>query len=355
MDFSTTKNTVKQLRYVHAASDFDTPLRKLYFSLAIIVALILMGTCGYIVIEGWGPLDALYMTFITLSTVGFREVHDLSPYGRIFTITLIASGVSMAAYSLSVLTRAVIEGEIGQIRELRKTMKAIQSLNNHIIVCGYGGLGQSVVRELQKAKQDFVVVEKDLFEVEKLKQDSILHIHGDASEDAVLFAAGINRAKSLLSLLSTDADNVYTILCARELNTNLLIVARSEDETGETRLKRAGANRILAPYRVAGSRIAQSLTRPHVSDFLDITAGRETTGGGLVIEEIQVPDNCPLVGQTLQQSNLRTRTGAIIAAYISASGDMHFNPEANTAIEAGATMIVLGSKEALQKLSEILS
>lgn len=319
----------------------------------LVCAIISIGTFGYMAIEGWGLTDSFYMCIITVSTVGFGEVRTLSSEGRLFTAFLIIAGVGIATYSFSTLVRFIVEGEVRRIRGIHRMKKKISHLEDHHIVCGMGRLGRIVVQELAQAGEPVVAVELDPDESEEaLERWQVPLIIGSAYEDEVLKAAGIERAKTLLSLLPSDAENVYVTLCARDLNPNLDIVARTEEEASENRLRRAGANQVLAPYRDSGYRLAQRLVRPNVSDFLEIAGGR--LGEQLVIEELIVPAVSKLVGKSLAELNLREETGAVIAAFIRSDGEMIFNPGAKSVIESGATLIVLGEKASVENLSSLL-
>lgn len=311
-----------------------------------------VGTLGFWCIEGWSLGDSLYMTVITLSTVGFSEVHPLSASGRAFTVVLILAGVSGASYFLTTMVGLVVEGEFQRLRGMRKMQQRIHRLSNHIIICGCGRLGRIVIKELLDAGQPVVVVENSVEAVQWLERVGVPYIQGSAYEDETLAAAGIERAKTLLALLPKDVDNVYATLCARTLNPKLEIVARTEEENGETKLLRAGANQVLAPYRVTGGRIVQRLIRPNVADFLEFAVGK--SGTSVAIEEVVVPANSSLAGKTLEESELRNRAGVVIAAFISRAGETIFNPGAKSVIEPESTLIVLGEREALAKLSALL-
>ncbi|MCB0324407.1 MAG: potassium channel protein [Bdellovibrionales bacterium] len=320
---------------------------------SLVFGVIFIGTIGFRYIEDYSWIDAFYMCVISVSTVGFGEVEPLSPVGRLFTSGLIIAGVGTATYSFTALVRLIVEGELLRLRGIHRMKKKIENLEHHHIVCGLGRLGKIVVQELAEAGEDVVAIELDPIEAgPDLERLQVPLIVGSAYEDEVLKSAGIQRAKTLLALLPKDADNVYVTLCARDLNPQLTIIARTEDEGGESRLKRAGANTVLAPYRVSGSRLAQRLMRPNVSDFLEIAAGRK--GEQLVIEEVIVPTASPLVGKSLAESDLRQKTGAIIAAFIRTDGEMIFNPGAKHVIEGGSTLIVLGEKASVEALSNLL-
>lgn len=320
------------------------------------LAVISIGISGYMLIEGWSFIDAFYMTITTLTTVGFGEVHPLSSLGKIFTSTLILTGVGTAAYSLSKIVSYIIEGEIYKTRRIKTMKKTIEELRNHVIICGYGRLGKVVCKDLIDSNEDVVVIDYD----ETLHNDSlllldrkILFVKGSAYEDEVLKIAGIEKAKVLISLLPNDADNVYVALCARDLNPHIKIVARTEDEGGESRLKRAGADEVIAPYRLSGHNIVQKILRPNVSNFLELT--RLGSSNNLIIEEIKIPENCALCNVSIEESHIRTKTGIIIAAIVSPEGEMVFNPTGKDIIHRGSTLIILGDRDSIDKMQNLLS
>jgi voltage-gated potassium channel len=327
-------------------------LRQLHAALALLVCVFTAGVLGYRIIEHWPLLDSFYMTVITLSTVGYREVLPLSPTGKLFTAGLIISGVTTVAFGFSVITRSIVEGELAQHTEQKRMQRRIAALENHVIVCGFGRLAAIVVRELLEAGEDVLVIENDPTAIERLRTANAAFIDGSAYEDDVLKSGGIERARILVSLLPSDSDNVYVTLSARDLNPKLEIIARTEGEAGEKRLRRAGANQVIAPYRVAGSNIVQQLIRPNVSEFLQFAAGKGSTP--LVLEEVQIPLESQLGGKTLEQAAIPAKTGAIIAAIISPDDTMRFNPGGKDVIEPGSTIIVLGQPGSLDKLSELL-
>jgi voltage-gated potassium channel len=315
--------------------------------------IVLVGTLGYHFIEGWGLLDSLYMTIISLTTVGYSEVAPMSSEGKIFTIALLVIGVGVAAYAIGTGFRIIVEGEIQLLRGTLRMQKKIDSLEGHHIVCGYGRLGSIVVREFAELGEKVLVLDKDPGRAEELERIGVPYIVGNAYEDEILKSARIDTARTLLTLLSSDADNVYVTLCARDLNPNISIVARTDHEEGERRLRRAGANNVIAPYRVSGNRLVQRVLRPHVSEFLELATSPK--GMQLVIEEIQVPSNSALAGCSLQETDLRNRTGAVIAAAIDSDGTMTYNPGGSSLIKAGSTLVALGERGALEELSKIIA
>lgn len=324
-----------------------------FFSLVAALCVVLIGTLGYYFIEGWSALDSLYMTVISLTTVGYSEVTPLSDQGKLFTMVLLLLGIGVAAYAIGTGFRFIVEGEVQLLRGTIRMHKKIDSLKNHHIICGFGRLGSIVVKDFVETGESILVLDKDPKHIEELERIGVPYIIGNAYEDESLKSARIDDAKTLLTLLSSDADNVYVALCARDLNPRIAITARTDHEEGERRLRRAGANNIIAPYRVSGSRLVQRILRPHVTEFLELATSH--SGMQLVIEEIQVPENSVLAGRSLQETDLRNRTGAVIAASILRDGTMTYNPGASSLIAAGSTLVVLGERKALEKLSEIMA
>ncbi len=317
-----------------------------------LVVIVILGAFGFHYIERWSFIDSFYMTITTLTTVGFGEVHPLSNIGKIFTIALILLGVGVATYSFSRIVGLIVEGDIFRTRRKIKMDKQIAKLENHIIICGFGRLGRIVHRDLSLKHQKTVIIDNSEKVTEDLEANQILAIRGSADDEEVLKSAGILKAKVLLTLLPSDAENVYVALCSRDLNPQIKIVARTENEASESRLKRAGVDEIISPYSLSGNKIVERIMKPSVSNYLEL-AGKKS-GHGLVIEEIFVSPDSKIVGQTLEQSGIRSRTGAIIAAIISSRGEMSFNPRGNDVIESSSTMIVLGHGDVLQKFSEVL-
>jgi len=325
--------------------------RRIVFSLGLIVLVISFGTAGYMSIEGWNFLDSLYMTIITLTTVGFREIHDLSFNGKVFTIVLIIGGVGTVLYALSTGAKFVLEGELQEIFGRKRLEKKLKDLEGHYIVCGYGRMGKIIAKELKHENLTFVVIEKNDVVMDPDEKEEILIVQGDATKDELLKKVGIEKAKCLISALPTDAENLYVVLSARGLNPNLLIVARAGEEGSEQKLLRAGADRVVSPYHIGGLRIAHTVLKPAVVDFIEFA----TKSGNidLQMEEITIQKDSGLVGQSLDQCGIGRDLGIIIVAIKQQNGEMKFNPTFRTTIEAGDTLIAVGETSKLNVLEEM--
>jgi len=303
-------------------------------------------------IENWRFLDALYMTVITLGTVGFKEVHDLSDGGKMFTMGLILVGVSVLGYIVGSLAQIMFEGQFQRIMGRKKVEKQINALKDHYIICGFGRIGSLICKEFKANELPFVIVEKSVDSVEKLDEEGYLHMKGDATLDETLLKAGIKRAKGLISVVTSDTENVYITLTARGLNPDLYILARSGEEGSDLKLKRAGASKVVSPYIIGGSRMAQSILRPNVVDFIEIATGSEHLD--LQMEEISIPSHSAFAGETLVSSGFRKETGVIIIGIKKAHGKMIFNPHSQAKIDGGDTLIVLGEPQSIAKLEDLV-
>jgi len=327
------------------------PVRHLRFSVASLVSIIALGTIGYSLIEGWQPFDALYMTVITLATVGFKEVQPLSDEGKLFTIILIISGTGMIAYTLSCLLQFTLEGQLRTILGRKKLESRISKLSDHYIICGFGRIGHRICREFQSRPIPFVVVEKDPLHLERLSREGYLHVEGDATDDETLQSAGIDRARGLVTAVTSDTDNVYITLTARGLNPSLFILARAGEEGSEKKLMRAGASKVISPYTIGASRMAQAILRPSVVDFIEIATASENLE--LQIEEIAIAANSKLAGKTLIDSGIRQSMGIIIVGIKQTDGQMLFNPPPASRIEPNSVLIVLGERLAINQLEVV--
>jgi voltage-gated potassium channel len=331
-------------------SDLPDALRKkMLLSATMLVFVITVGTAGYYLIEGWSLFDSFYMVVITMSTVGYQEVHKLSNYGRAFTIYLIFTGVGVVAYTANNAIRSILEGEIQEALGRRKLERKIRELSGHYVICGYGRMGRIICKELKANRIKFVVVEHGTPTV--AEGEDILFVNGDATQDEVLKAAGIERAKGVVTALTTDAQNLYVVLSARGMNPGLKIVARAGDEGSEKKLLRAGADRVVSPYHIGGVKIAQTILKPAVVDFLEFA----TMSGNieLQMEEISVQDRSRYVGQTISESEIGRMFNVIIVSIKRAGGEMIFNPTHKTAINAGDTLIALGEVGKLKELERL--
>ena len=328
------------------------PVRHLKISVLVLLMLVTGGTAGFMTIEDWRFLDALYMTVITLGTVGFKEVHDLSDGGKMFTMGLILVGVSVLGYIVGSLAQIMFEGQFQRIMGRKKVEKQINALKDHYIICGFGRIGSLICKEFKANELPFVIVEKSVDSVEKLDEEGYLHMKGDATLDETLLKAGIKRAKGLISVVTSDTENVYITLTARGLNPDLYILARSGEEGSDLKLKRAGASKVVSPYIIGGSRMAQSILRPNVVDFIEIATGSEHLD--LQMEEISIPSHSAFAGETLVSSGFRKETGVIIIGIKKAHGKMIFNPHSQAKIDGGDTLIVLGEPQSIAKLEDLV-
>jgi voltage-gated potassium channel len=321
---------------------------RIFLTAALIILVNAAGTIGYMAIEHWSFFDSLYMTVITLTTVGYREVHPLSDEGTIFTIFLIVGGVGTVFYALSTGARVILEGELQQIFGRKRLEKKIKDLKSHYIICGYGRMGRIICRELTERNISFAVIEKS---PSLPPPDDVLIYEGDATKDDVLKALGIERAKGLISVLPTDAENLYVVLSARVLNPRLQIVARAGEEGSEEKLLRAGADRVVSPYHIGGLRIAHTVLKPAVVDFIEFA----TKSGNidLQMEEIGINEKSELVGLTLHECGIGRDLGVIIVAIKHPTGEMKFNPTFRSTIQAGDTLIAIGETAKLKSVEDI--
>lgn len=315
--------------------------------------LLVSGTAGYMLIEGWSLIDALYMTVITLATVGFGEVHPTSEAGRIFTIVLIILGVGFCLYVVGYILQFLVEGRIRIILGRRKLDKQISQLKNHYIVCGYGRMGRGLCRYLAQKLLNFVVIEQNPDRIAAMDEDGILYVLGDSTGETNLTKAGIVRASTLMAVLGSDAANVFLVLTARRRNPELFIVARANESETKDTLYAAGANVVVSPYEIGARRMAHAILRPTVIHFLELAFADESAD--IQIEEIWVNNRSNLVDLTLQESGIRQDLNLIVIAMKKTDGSILFNPLAGSRIEAGDTLIVVGEAKNLIKLEKVLN
>jgi voltage-gated potassium channel len=315
--------------------------------------LVALGTAGYVAIEDWSVLDSLYMTVITLSTIGYGEVNPVSQPGRIFTLILIVMGVGFFLYVIGNVVQFLVEGRIRLILGRHKLDKQIGQLNNHYIVCGYGRMGRAFCRYLTQKHLKFVVIEKNTDRIPVMNTDQVLYVVGEATLEDNLIAAGVTRASNLIAALGTDADNVFLVLLAKGLNPELYVVARASQNASKKPLDTAGADVVVSPFDIGARRMAHAILRPNVIRFLEFAFADESTD--IHIEEIPVAASSKLVDVTLQESGIRQTYNLIILSMIKADGEMLFNPSASATIGAGEKVIAVGSNESLMKLEKILN
>jgi voltage-gated potassium channel len=325
--------------------------RKIYFSVAALAALLVGGTLGYHFIEGWALFDGLYMTVITLATIGYGEVQPLSKAGRGFTMILIVFGVALFGFLLSILTQALIESELANTLGRRRVFRDISQLKDHYILCGAGKVGMRIVEEIRKKGEHFVVIERDSMVAERLLTHGDLVLIGDATDEAVLEGARVRTARALITAASSDPENVYIVLTARGLNPNMYIVARAEDQAAERQLIRAGANKVVTPVLMASHRMAQAALSPAVADFIELTTMTETLD--LNFEQILIAAGSPLNGKKLKDSGIRSEHSAMIVAITPPAGAMIFNPDGEQELHAGDLLIAIGTRAGLTKLKQI--
>ena len=318
-------------------------------SIALGLSVLVVGTIGYMAIEEQSFLNAFYMTAITVTTVGFREAFPLSPPGQAFTIVLAFVGVGVILLIASEFARAVLDTDIHRILGIRRDLTMIKKLSNHIVVLGYGRMGRAVVEVLRARGIAYSVVDLDPDRYRDLEEEHQPAVRGDATKEDVLRAAGVVRAKTLIACLADDAHNVYSILLARQLNPDITIIARAVDDGAEERLKLAGADRVLNPYRVGGTRLAITALKPTVTDFLD--ASLMGSSVELELAEVVVHPSSDLAGKTLAGAEVRQRFGIIVVA-LKRGEESTFNPGPNERIEAGDVLVALGPIQALERIEQ---
>jgi voltage-gated potassium channel len=323
------------------------PLQDLWRGVIILLLIVVIGTFGYRLIEGWSFLDSLYMTVTTITTVGYMEIHPLSTAGRIFSIVLILSGVGTAFYILTTLVQYILEGEFG-IRIGRQRMEAkIKKLNDHFILCGYGRVGQAIASILKQQEAKFVVIDWDLGAINKAQQEGFLTIHADATKDETLKQARIDNSRGIIIALGDDASNIYTTLAAQELNAKLPIVVRANSEDAGRKLRQAGADRIVAPEVIGGARMARLALRPRAVEFIEtVLFGR---GKQLLVEEIEVTEGSPLVGSTIKEIEEQF-SGIRILALKDKNGVLIPNPGPQTNVEKENSLTAFGTIEQLRSI-----
>jgi voltage-gated potassium channel len=326
-------------------------LRQLAIIVSLPVLLLGAGTAGFMAVEGWPAFDALYMTVITVTTVGFMEVRPLSAQGRVFTMLLSLGGVFTVFYAAAEVIRAVVSGELRGALGRERMERSLSRISDHFIVCGFGRMGRLVCQEFSALGSPFAVVERN---EEALRDFALPHgipLHGDATSEDVLRQAGVDRARVLVSLAASDADNLYITMTARLMNDRLRIVARAEDEAAARKLERAGANRVVSPYVIGGQRVALAVLRPSVVDFIELATRSEHLD--LQIEEAVIGQGSPLAGKNLRESGIRQDLGIIVVAIKRSDGQMTFNPASEFVLSPSDTLIALGHRKQLDRLEAL--
>jgi voltage-gated potassium channel len=322
----------------------------LRLAIVMLASVVAGGTLGYMAIERWSAWDAFYMTVITITTVGYREVHEMSRAGQAFTVVLLLGGVGTALYTFTLLATMIVDGGLpGRFRR-RQQARMLETIKDHFIVCGYGRIGSIIAHELSRQEVGFVVIEHDSGRVQQALDEGCLAVEADASREEVLRRVGIERARGLIAAVGTDAENVYAVLTARVIRPDLFIVARAESEDASRKLRHAGADRVISPYQIGGQQMAQTAIRPAVVDFVELATSSENLE--LAMEEITISGQSALANQSILDANLRQRFGVIVVAIQRHDRRMEFNPEPATSILAGDKLVVLGRGESLKRLEK---
>jgi voltage-gated potassium channel len=319
----------------------------------LLMAVVAVGTVGFMALESYSFLDALYMTIITISTVGYGEVKKLDARGHVFVILLIVSGLAVMGYTLTALGRMVVEGSLQRHLGRRRMMRDIDQMRGHVIVCGHGRVGRTICEELHTERVPFVVIDRDPEQAGLLEKKGYRVIVGDATEDEILLQAGVLRARGLVAVASRDVDNLYITLSAREMtaaeNPGLLIVSRASDQRELRKIRSAGADQVISPYAIGGVRMAQALLRPAVYEVTDLL----TRSGGmeLSLEDVLLREGSPLAGLALRDTSIRQDFNIMIIGVKKPGGDLAFNPGPDHVLEAGDELIVLGSRDQIDRFA----
>ena len=328
--------------------------KEIYYAVGLIAIIVLSGTIGFMAIEDFTFAEGLYMTIITVSTVGFQEIKPLSEWGRYFTAFLIITSFGTFAYAITSITRNLLSGQYRQYFNVYKVKKEIESLQGHVIVCGYGRNGKQIVKSLQAYGKRFVIVENSSKAIEDIKADNELYVLGDATDEDVLIEAGINKASAIISALPKDADNVFVTLTARDINHKITIIGRASEDSAERKLRRAGANNVIMPEKVGGMHMASLVVTPDVYEFLDkisIIGSHEVN-----LEEVSfnnIPENCQF--KTIADLNESFPNDCLIIGYKSANGEYVVNPDLSREILPGTKLFVLGKGDQILSLNKMFN
>jgi len=326
---------------------------KTLISVVLFIALLALGSGGYMAIEGWNFFDALYMTVITIATVGYGEVHIVSQVGRMFTLVLIFLGVGYFLYVVGNFIQFLVEGRIRHVLGRRKLDRQINKLKEHYIICGYGRMGRALARFLIQRYLDVVVIEQKEARTSIMEEDGILYLLGSATDESLLMRAGIERARGLITVVGNDADNVFLVLLARQMNPDIFIVARSIQNSAKRTLTAAGANRVVSPYDLGARRMAHAILRPTVIEFLEMAFADENVD--VEVEELSIRPNSKVVRRTLYESEIRAKFDVMIISIKKEDGRMVFNPDAGTILDANDTVVVVGRAANILSLEKLLA
>ena len=325
--------------------------KRLLVASFLLLFIIVMGTVGYRLIEGWELINCFYATVTTISTVGYGDFAPVTREGRLFTVLLVVFGVGTMLYAVTMFAEMMVEDRLKIILGRGSMERRIEKMKDHYIICGFGRMGSLICREMAEEKAPFVIIEKDPEVIQRIEDEGYVYLKGDATDDKSLIRAGIKRAKGVVCVLSSDAENLYVILTAKELNAAVYILSRCEEETSEHRLLRAGADRVVSPYTMGGMRMAMAILRPAMMDFIEITTRRQSLE--LRMEELPVSDDSAIIGKSLEASEIRKSYGLIIVAVKKDSGKMIFNPPAGYVIEKGDRLIALGEDEDVNRFTMV--
>ena len=328
--------------------------RRLVFIGSAILGILAAGTTGFHLLEGYPLFDAFYMSLITITTVGYSELRPLSQTGRVFNSFLILIGATTMFFAIGAMTQTVIELEFNEFFGKRRIKRMIDKLKDHFIICGFGRVGRGAAAELQRSGVPFVVVDRDEDKVEMAIKAGMLAVQADSTRDETLRGVGIENSIGLVAALATDADNLFLILSAKSLKPDVRVAARVNEEEAERKLRRAGADAVFLPYTVTGYRLAQAILRPHVFEFLDVTASNSNIGLNVGIEQLLIAPASEFVARSLRELQLRRDLGVIVLAIRRAGGAMEFNPPAEATVQGGDHLIVMGDGEHLRKLEKLL-
>jgi voltage-gated potassium channel len=328
-------------------------IRRTLFVASILLMTLCVGTVGFSFIEGWGTFDAFYMTLTTITTVGYQEIRHLSRTGRVFNSFVIFFGVSAMLFAVGAMTQSIIELELEDRYGRRRRNRMISQLHDHFVVCGFGRVGRNASYELQRANAPFLVIDRSQERVARASEARMLAIVADATNDDDLRKAGILRARGLIAALPSDAENLFIILSAKTLNNSLIVVTRASEEQNEGKLRRAGADTVFAPYTMAGHRLAHSLLRSHVVEFLEFTTS--VVGPNIMMEQVRIGSGTQFVSRTLGALLSGSGVNVIVLAVRRSDGQMIFNPSRDSEISAGDFLIVLGDKPSLNQLEKALT